>query len=140
MVKSSRRGKRKRGVRLSSQGWERLQTAQAQRAAEHNDRQPYTLEVLAQITRLSINTLTKVRSGKASVDRQTIADYFEAFGLTLTPEDYVHPEAVEDDCPPSVPKVAIANEQITTGQVDWGEAPDVSIFHGRTEELATLET
>ncbi|MEM9007801.1 MAG: NB-ARC domain-containing protein, partial [Cyanobacteria bacterium P01_F01_bin.86] len=43
-------------------------------------------------------------------------------------------------CPPSVPKVAIANEQITTGQVDWGEAPDVSIFHGRTEELATLET
>ncbi|MEO0534184.1 MAG: NB-ARC domain-containing protein [Cyanobacteria bacterium P01_A01_bin.123] len=138
-------------MRLSSHGWERLQTAEAQQAAKDNDCQPYTLEALTQITGLSINTLTKVRSGKTPVDRQTIADYFEAFGLALTPEDYIHPEAAaEDDCPPSVPKVAIANGQITNeqtangqiahGQVDWGEAPDVSIFHGRTEELATLET
>ncbi|MEM0979387.1 MAG: NB-ARC domain-containing protein, partial [Cyanobacteria bacterium P01_H01_bin.58] len=134
MVKNSRTRKRRRGVRLSSQGWERLRTAEAQQAAEDNARQPYTLEVLAQITGLSINTLTKVRSGKAPVDRQTITDYFEAFGLVLTPEDYVHPEAVADDGPSSVAKVAIA-----TAQVDWSEAPDVSIFHGRTEELATLE-
>ena len=134
MVKNSRTRKRRRGVKLSSQGWERLRTAEAQQAAEDNARQPYTLEVLAQITGLSINTLTKVRSGKAPVDRQTITDYFEAFGLTLAPEDYVHPEAVADDGPSSVAKVAIA-----TAQIDWGEAPDVSIFHGRTEELATLE-
>ena len=80
MVERLRRGKRRRGVRLSSQGWARLQTAETQQAAQDNDRQPYTLEVLAQITGLSINTLTKVRSGKAPVDRQTIADYFEAFG------------------------------------------------------------
>ncbi|MEL6401978.1 MAG: NB-ARC domain-containing protein [Cyanobacteria bacterium J06626_4] len=135
-----RRGKRRRGVRLSSQGWERLQTAESQQAIKDNDRQPYTLEVLAQITGLSINTLTKVRSGKAPVDRQTIADYFEAFGLTLTPVDYVRPEAVADDSPASVVEAAIAHVPIANGQVDWGEAPDVSIFHGRTEELATLET
>ncbi|NEQ42294.1 MAG: hypothetical protein F6K00_01530 [Leptolyngbya sp. SIOISBB] len=140
MVERLRRGKRRRGVKLSSQGWERLQTAETQQAATDNGRQPYTLEVLGQITGLSINTLTKVRSGKAPVDRQTIADYFEAFGLTLTPADYVHPEAIADDFPASVPKMAIAHGEIATGQVDWGEAPDVSIFHGRTEELATLET
>lgn len=140
MVERLRRGKRRRGVRLSSQGWERLQTAEAQQAAKDNDRQSYTLEALTEITGLSINTLTKVRSGKAPVDPQTIADYFEAFGLTLTPEDYVHPEAVADDRSAAVTEAAIANGQIATGQVDWGEAPDVSIFHGRTEELATLET
>ncbi|MEL6763330.1 MAG: NB-ARC domain-containing protein, partial [Cyanobacteria bacterium J06607_6] len=140
MVERLRRGKRRRGVRLSSQGWERLQTAESQQAIKDNDRQPYTLEVLAQITGLSINTLTKVRSGKAPVDRQTIADYFEAFGLTLTPVDYVRPEAVADDSPASVVEAAIAHVPIANGQVDWGEAPDVSIFHGRTEELATLET
>ncbi len=27
----------------------------------------------------------------------------------------------------------------TTGLQDWGEAPDVSVFYGRTEELATLQ-
>lgn len=27
----------------------------------------------------------------------------------------------------------------TTGLQDWGEAPDVSVFYGRTEELTTLE-
>ncbi len=27
----------------------------------------------------------------------------------------------------------------TTGLQDWGEAPDVSVFYGRSEELATLE-
>lgn len=134
MVEKSRKGKRRRGVRLSSQGWARLQTAEAQQAAKDNARQPYTLEALAQITGLSINTLTKVRSGKAPIDRQTIANYFEAFGLALTPEDYVHLEAIADDGPSSVPKVAIA-----TAQIDWGEAPDVSIFYGRAEELATLE-
>ena len=117
MVERLGRGKRRRGVRLSSQGWERLQTAEAQQAAEDNDRQPYTLEALAQITGLSINTLTKVRSGKAPVDRQTIADYFEAFGLVLAPEDYVHPEAVADDGPLFSPKGCDLNR---TGRLGRG--------------------
>ena len=148
MEKKSRRGKRRRGVRLSSQGWERLQLAETQQAAQDNNRQPYTLEALTEITGLSINTLTKVRSSKAPVDRQTIAAYFEAFGLTLTAEDYVRPDAVADDglssVNASVQKDAISKgaskkSAISNVQVDWGEAPDVSIFHGRSEELATLE-
>ena len=67
-------------MRLSSQGWERLQLAETQQAAQDNNRQPYTLEALTEITGLSINTLTKVRSSKAPVDRQTIAAYFDADG------------------------------------------------------------
>ncbi|MEO1447407.1 MAG: NB-ARC domain-containing protein, partial [Cyanobacteria bacterium J06635_11] len=138
------------------------QVAEAQQAAQDNNRGPYTLEALTEITGLSINTLTKVRSGKAPVDRQTIAAYFEAFGLTLTVEDYAHPDAVADDSfspiqkpvqkpvqKGTIPEVAIANAPIanerttnapiTQVQIDWGEAPDVSIFHGRSEALATLE-
>ncbi|EDX83921.1 hypothetical protein S7335_1618 [Synechococcus sp. PCC 7335] len=125
-------------MRLSAQGWGRLQIAEAQQAAKDNNRQPYTLEALTEITGLSINTLTKVRSGKAPVDRQTIAAYFEAFGLMPTAEDYAIPDAVAGNDLLSDPKDAIANVQIANVQVDWGEAPDVSIFHGRSEELATL--
>lgn len=136
-------------MRLSSQGWKRLQIAEAQQAAKDNNRRPYTLEALTEVTGLSINTLTKVRSGKTPVDFQTIAAYFEAFGLPLTDEDYAHPDAVADDGLTLAPKdanskIAIANEQTTHAliahvQIDWGEAPDVSIFYGRSEELATLE-
>lgn len=150
MEKKSRRGKRRRGVRLSFQGWERLQIAEAQQAAKDNNRGPYTLEALTEITGLSINTLTKVRSGKTPVDRQTIAAYFDAFGLTLTAEDYARPDAVIGAGLPSEPKGAIstpqiatpqiANTQVANVQVDWGEAPDVSIFHGRTQSLASMKT
>ncbi|MGD1866565.1 MAG: NB-ARC domain-containing protein [Phormidesmis sp.] len=144
-------------MRLSSRGRERLQIAEAQRAAQDNNRGPYTLEALTEITGLSINTLTKVRSGKTPVDRLTIAAYFDAFGLTLRAEDYVHPEAVAEEGLSSVhasvqksalsesaiPESAITNTQITNAQVanvqiDWGEAPDVSIFYGRTHSLANL--
>lgn len=31
------------------------------------------------------------------------------------------------------------NDPPTDGQIDWGDAPDVPMFFGRTEELATLE-
>ncbi|MEO1635667.1 MAG: NB-ARC domain-containing protein [Cyanobacteria bacterium J06631_9] len=153
-------------MRLSSKGRERLQIAEAQQAAKDNNREPYTLEALTEITRLSINTLTKVRSGKTPVDRQTIAAYFEAFGLTLTTEDYAHPDAIDDGLSPdqtpvpkgAIPKGAMAElsrreiataqiantqvvtAQITSAQADWGEAPDVSIFHGRSQSLASLKT
>jgi DNA-binding CsgD family transcriptional regulator len=35
--------------------------------------------------------------------------------------------------------LALLMEDTTKPRQDWGEAPDVSIFYGRTEELATLE-
>ncbi len=34
---------------------------------------------------------------------------------------------------------ALLSEDTIRPRQDWGEAPDVSIFYGRTEELATLE-
>lgn len=99
-----------------------------------------------------------MRSRKTPVDRQTLETYFNAFGLTLTPTDYaqppterVQPVARQPASAPSAPSVlappaaqginqqtAITPSSPLTKQQDWGEAIDVSIFHGRTEELSTL--
>ncbi len=124
------RSKRKRGVILSPVGWQRLQEAQAQSEREANHRHPYTLEDLNEITGLSPHTLTKVRRRKAPVDKHSLEDYFSAFNLTLTPSDYIKPTSATQ----------IRSEQVISIQQDWGEAIDVSVFYGRTSELATLQT
>ncbi len=124
------RSKRKRGVILSPVGWQRLQAAQKQSEMEANNRHPYTLEDLNELTGLSLNTLTKVCQRKSPVDKRTLEDYFSAFHLTLTPNDYVRATAA----------TLVHREPITPIQQDWGEAIDVSVFYGRSSELATLET
>ncbi len=124
------RSKRKRGVILSPVGWQRLQSAQKKLEKEANYKDPYTLEELNEITGLSPHTLTKIRRRKAPVDKRSLEDYFSAFNLTLTTNDYVKPTSA----------TPIQKESVTPLQQDWGEAIDVSIFYGRTEELATLET
>ena len=124
-----KRSKRKRGVLLSPVGWQRLQKAQEQSEREANGGQPYTLENLNELTGLSINTLTKVRRRQTPVDQQTLEDYFSAFNLTLIPSDYIRPTSA----------TKARTKQVIPIQQDWGEAIDVSVFYGRTSELATLE-
>ncbi len=121
--------KRKRGVILSPVGWQRLQAAQKQSEIEANNGQPYTLEDLNELTGLSLNTLTKVRRRQTPIDKRSLEDYFSAFNLTLTPRDYAKPTGA----------TGVRSEPITPIQQDWGEAIDVSVFYGRTSELATLE-
>lgn len=130
MANFQQRSKRKRGVILSPVGWQRLQSAQAQSEKEANHKHPYTLEDLNEITGLSPHTLTKIRRRKNSVDKRSLEDYFGAFNLTLTPSDYIKPTSANQ----------IQKEPVIPIQQDWGEAIDVSVFYGRTEELATLET
>ena len=129
MASFHKRSKRKRGVILSQSGWQRLHSAQAQLEMEANGGHPYTLEDLNELTGLSSHTLTKVRRRQAPVDRQTLEDYFNAFNLTLTPSDYAR----------LTPETRADRQLIIPIQQDWGEAIDVSIFYGRTEELTILE-
>ena len=84
--------KRRRGVILSAQGWQRLQAAEYLSAARDNAGSSYTLEQLSDRTALSTKTLTKVRRRQNPVDQPTLATYFEAFGLTLGTDDYVSQE------------------------------------------------
>ncbi|MEO0985993.1 MAG: NB-ARC domain-containing protein [Cyanobacteria bacterium J06639_14] len=174
MANSRKRAKRRRGVLLSPEGWERLQAAQLASELDQNEGEPYTIEQLAELTRLSTNTLGRLRSGETPVDRQTLKIYFETFGLTLTPADYasrasattqvnvsatvatasdttvadsdssdIDPVATVTPVPnsPTPPEAPSSLPPLARpqNQQDWGEAIDVSVFHGRTTELATLE-
>lgn len=125
MAKQSQSTKRQRGIILSDYGWERLQIAEQQ---AQTDDSPFTLKQLTERTGLSLNTLTKVRTRKVPVDRQTVAAYFEAFGLELIPNDYLQPSLQ------NLPSSDIS----TAPLIDWGETPDTSVFYGREHELATL--
>jgi transcriptional regulator with XRE-family HTH domain len=88
--------KRRRGVILSSQGWQRLQAAQYLSAARDKAGSPYTLEQLSDRTGLSTKTLTKVRRRQNPVDQPTLAAYFKTFGLSLEADDYISQEASSD--------------------------------------------
>ncbi|HLP89852.1 MAG TPA: AAA-like domain-containing protein [Nostocaceae cyanobacterium] len=81
--------KRKRGIILSSQGWQRLQAAEYLSAARENAGNSYTLEQLSDRTGLSTKTITKVRHRQKPVDQPTLAAYFQSFGLSLKKDDYI---------------------------------------------------
>lgn len=93
MSDSNASEKRRRGVLLSFQGWQRLQSAEQLAAVQQNDGNPFILEQLNTITGLSPNTLTKVRRRQKPVDFTTLETYFRAFDLELEPTDVIAPEA-----------------------------------------------
>lgn len=88
--------KRRRGVILSAQGWQRLQAAEYLSAARDNAGSLYTLEQLSDRTGLSTKTLTKVRHRQKPVDQPTLAAYFKSFGLSLEVDDYINQEPDAD--------------------------------------------
>jgi WD40 repeat protein len=110
---------------------QRLQDAQEQSEIAANGSVPYTLNQLSALTGLSPRSISKLRGCKEAVDRQTLEDFFRAFKLPLTPEDYVQPEGPDGNDPDG-------QRSILSVAQDWGEALDTSLFYGRTEELATL--
>ncbi len=84
--------RRRRGVVLSAQGWQRLRAAEQLLAAQQNDGNPHTLDQLCAVTGLSANTLVKVRRRQKPVDLTTLDTYFAAFSLVLTADDYLLPD------------------------------------------------
>src|SRR5512139_1328646 len=126
-MNSTTQKRKRRGVTLSPLGLQRLQDAQEKFAIKKNDGYAYTLEELSHLTGLSVRSITRLQSCKVAVDRQTLTDFFDAFNLRLTAQDYIQPEGATIEL---LPRHSIAQ--------DWGEAPDVSLFYGRTTELTHL--
>ncbi|HEY9298469.1 MAG TPA: hypothetical protein VIQ31_19350, partial [Phormidium sp.] len=89
----SQPSRRKRGVVLTLQGWQRLQRAQRQWEIQENTGNSYTLEELSELSGLSPNTIAKVQHRQVAVDRQTLESYFRAFNLTLSLDDYTNPDS-----------------------------------------------
>lgn len=121
--------RRKRGVILTPQGFQKLQTAKFQAQSWENLDKRYTLENLSDRTGLDPDTLMKVFHCQVGVDKQTLNTCFRAFNLLLEPSDYQLPWTDE----------VISNRHSIQNLTDWGEAPDISAFIGRTAELTTLK-
>ncbi|QFS51762.1 NB-ARC domain-containing protein [Nostoc sphaeroides] len=128
-MKSQQRS-RKRGVILTPQGLQKLQDAKSQSESNENFDKHYTREALGFRMGLDPDTVAKVFACEMGVDRQTLNYCFQAFKLPLEPNDY---QLANPDINPQEDYTKIPN------RIDWGEAPDVSLFYGRTEELATLK-
>ena len=188
--------KRRRGVILTPQGFNKLLAAKSEAESCENCDKRFTLEALSFRTGLDPDTLMKIFSCKVRVDKQTLNRCFQAFKLQLEPNDYQHPienppslaiakeqaklpnrsdwyfgTDLDSDtlrkvfaCEVGVDKTALVHQLEATvhklsqpdaaistqhliqnpksniqNRIDWGAAPDVSVFYGRTEELATLK-
>ena len=124
--------RRKRGVVLTPQGLQTLRQAIA--AAEQEDYgERLTIEDLSDRTKLDPGTVAKVLDAEEGVDRRTLDRFFRTFDLDLTEDDFRKP------LPNAGNPAAIQPSSAMQNRADWGEAVDVSIFYGRTEELATLQ-
>ncbi|BAY20415.1 WD-40 repeat-containing protein [Calothrix sp. NIES-2100] len=121
---------RRRGVILTPQGLQKLQHAKSQSENNENFGNRYSRETLGFRMRLDPDTVAKVFACEAGVDKQTLKYCFSAFNLQLESEDYqfAHPDRNLQN-----------NNREIQNSLSWGEAPDVSLFRGRTEELATLK-
>lgn len=119
---------RSRGVVLTRQGWQKLQDAIRESETQKNSGDRYTFEELSERTGLGLSTVTKVLEREEGVDKRTLDRLFGAFNLDLDKSDY---SKLETDFKRT--EGVIANRR-----QNWGEAVDVSVFYGRTEELTTL--
>jgi WD40 repeat protein len=126
--------RRKRGVILSLSGVQKLQEARHQLEILENDGARFTLEELSYRTQLAPFTISKVLARASGVDKQTLEYFFRAFGLELAANDYVR--AGKEESRGAEEEYVTQNSLLRT---DWGEAVDVSIFFGRTEEVSKLE-
>ncbi|QSJ20281.1 NACHT domain-containing protein [Nostoc sp. UHCC 0702] len=111
--------KRKRGLILTPEGLQKLQSAKLTAELNENYGNRYTLEDLSERIGINTATISKVLSREDGVDKRTIELFFQAFNIKLDKDCYTNSDQSQHQ--------------------DWGEAPSVSIFYGRTEEMAALE-
>jgi WD40 repeat protein/transcriptional regulator with XRE-family HTH domain len=111
--------KRKRGIILTPEGLQKLQSAKLTAEFNENYGNRYTLEDLSERIGINTATISKVMSREDGVDKRTIELFLQAFNIKLDKDCYTTSDQSQHQ--------------------DWGEATNVSIFYGRTEEIATLE-
>jgi hypothetical protein len=97
-----------------------------------------TIAALSIHTRLTPDTVAKVLDAEQGVDRRTLNRFFSTFKLELSESDYCQANFKQNDRPQIIISPAPQSSP-SQGQIDNGEAPDVSAFYGRTDELQTLE-
>lgn len=111
--------KRKRGLILTPEGLQKLQSAKLSAELNENYGTRFTLEDLSDRIGMNTATVSKVLSREGGVDKRTIELFFQAFNIQLDKSYYTNSDQSQ--------------------RQDWGEANNISAFYGRTEEIATLE-
>jgi WD40 repeat protein len=151
---TEQKNSRRRGATLTATGYQKLQAARTVAELADNFGDRYTKEELARLTGLAIKTISKIFDGVADngaarsspVDKQTLEICFAAFKLELERRDYLYPDPIVLQTGSANDPAELArNEQIEPKSpirsrldIDWGEAPDVSVFYGRVAELTKL--
>jgi len=126
---SSPKPRRKRGVILTQQGWEKLQHSKRESEMQENFGDRYTMEELSDRTGLDPDTVAKVTNCKIGVDKRTLELFFKAFNLELSASDFSQQASNSKHL----------EESSFYIRKDLSEAVDVSSFYGRTTELDQLE-
>ncbi|BDA68893.1 hypothetical protein CAL7716_030590 [Calothrix sp. PCC 7716] len=121
--------RRHRGVILTLKGWDKLQTARGTAELDENGGNSFTLEELGDRMKLALHTVSKIIGRQEVVDRGSLQKAFNAFKLELVKSDYTQPTEESKD---------VEVRSCANPQQDWGEAPDVSIFYNRSNELLQL--
>jgi WD40 repeat protein len=119
--------RRKRGVILTLKGWDKFQAAKTQAEFDENAGDSFSLEELSDRTQLALHTISRIIGRLEPVDKSSLQFAFAAFKLELCQDDYTRPQ------PPDELEIRHKNPQY-----DWGEAPDVSVFFGRSQELVKI--
>jgi hypothetical protein len=88
--------RRNRGVILTLQGWDKLQSAKVRTELEENAQSNFTLEELSDRTQLALHTISKIQGRTEPVDRSSLQSAFAAFGLELCKSDYTQPSPPDD--------------------------------------------
>ena len=84
------KGKRRRGVVLTRQGWQKLDQAGVL-CDKFGNR--YTHEQLSERSLLDNRTVSRILSCETRVDKRTLKIFFETFSLRLDVDDYTAPES-----------------------------------------------
>ncbi|MCC5635833.1 NACHT domain-containing protein [Nostoc sp. CHAB 5844] len=120
--------RRRRGVILTLKGWDKFRDAKTQAEFDENGGDSFSLEELSDRTRLALHTISRILARLEPVDKSSLQLAFAAFGLELSQSDYTRPTSTLEEL----------ETRQASPQYDWQEAPDVSVFCGRSEELLQL--
>lgn len=120
--------RRRRGVILTLKGWDKFQAGKTQAEFDENGGDSFSLEELSERTRLALHTISRILARLEPVDKSSLQFAFAAFGLELSQSDYTRPTSTLEEL----------ETRQQNPQYDWQEAPDVSVFFGRSEELLQL--
>jgi hypothetical protein len=83
-----KRSQRRRGIILSTQGWQKLQAAIAESERQENFGEKFTIQQLGSRVGLDPATISKVLNREKCVDRRTIERLFRVFDLNMEAQDY----------------------------------------------------